>query len=90
MFGWIQKTPIDSIKTIIIKGSDDFVNGFSHQQLDCPRSVANPNTALHYALERENKEALQLLVQDYFSPNNERIKNSKQQSVLLDTQGTGR
>ncbi|XP_064602038.1 poly [ADP-ribose] polymerase tankyrase-like isoform X2 [Liolophura sinensis] len=58
--------------------------------LDCPRSVANPNTALHYALERENKEALQLLVHDYFSPNNERIKKGKQQSVLLDTQGTGR
>ncbi|XP_052272329.1 poly [ADP-ribose] polymerase tankyrase-like isoform X2 [Dreissena polymorpha] len=57
--------------------------------LDGFRSVDVKKNALHYAIEKNNKEAIKILAEDFFG-DNERIKNSSKQSVLISKSDTGK
>ncbi|KAL5008431.1 hypothetical protein ScPMuIL_014012 [Solemya velum] len=55
------------------------------------RSPNQQKTALHYAIDMENKEAIQLLVKDMSTPpdKKERLKDNSPQLALIHNMGTG-
>lgn len=52
------------------------------------RSVDVKKNALHYALEKNNHDAIRALVKDFYGEN-ERVKNGAPQSVLINKSNTG-
>ncbi|KAL3874859.1 hypothetical protein ACJMK2_037816 [Sinanodonta woodiana] len=57
--------------------------------LELKKSVSVNKTALHYALEANNHEAIKILVKDFNSRDNERLKKSSKQSLFIKTGDTG-
>ncbi|KAK3611456.1 hypothetical protein CHS0354_032737 [Potamilus streckersoni] len=57
--------------------------------LELKKSVSVNKTALHYALEANNHEAIKILVKDYINKDNERLKKSSKQSLFIKSGDTG-